>query len=90
MKIEDVMEIMEINLREADEAVKDSGLSQAARNEEGICPLPRASQCGPPEKRLEVTLLRAPARFIGISCLPFGPPTALHPPAIDISLKNPN
>jgi hypothetical protein len=33
VKIEDVMEIMEINLREADEAVKDSGLSQAARNE---------------------------------------------------------
>ena len=33
MKIEDVMEIMEISLREADKAVKDSGLSQAARNE---------------------------------------------------------
>ena len=33
MKIEDVMEIVESNLREADNAVKDSGLSQAARNE---------------------------------------------------------
>ena len=33
MKIEDVMEIMEISLREADKSVKDSGLSQAARNE---------------------------------------------------------
>ncbi|MEN8781331.1 MAG: hypothetical protein ABF292_09465 [Desulfobacterales bacterium] len=33
MKIEDVMEIMEISLHEADEAVKDSRLSQAARNE---------------------------------------------------------
>ncbi|MGB5421502.1 MAG: hypothetical protein WBN03_05040 [Desulfobacterales bacterium] len=33
MKIEDVMEIMEISLRDADKAVKDSGLSQAARNE---------------------------------------------------------
>ena len=33
MKIEDVMEIMEVNLREADKAVKDSQLAQAARNE---------------------------------------------------------
>ena len=33
MKIEDVMKIMEISLRETDKAVKDSGLSQAARNE---------------------------------------------------------
>jgi len=33
VKIEDVMEIMEVNLRQADEALKDSGLSQAARNE---------------------------------------------------------
>ena len=33
MKIEDVMEIMEICLREADKSVKDSQLSQAARNE---------------------------------------------------------
>ena len=33
MKIEDVMEIMEVNLREADKSVKDSQLSQAARNE---------------------------------------------------------
>ena len=33
MKIEDVMEIMEISLREADKSVKDSQLSQAARNE---------------------------------------------------------
>lgn len=33
MKIEDVMEIMEVNLREADKAVRDSQLAQAARNE---------------------------------------------------------
>ncbi|MGD8677251.1 MAG: hypothetical protein PVG81_15715 [Desulfobacterales bacterium] len=33
MKIEDVMEILENNLRETDKAVKDSRLSQAARNE---------------------------------------------------------
>ena len=33
MKIEDVMEIMEISLRESDEAVKNSRLSPAARNE---------------------------------------------------------
>ncbi|MGB5616547.1 MAG: hypothetical protein WBM78_06895 [Desulfobacterales bacterium] len=33
MKIEDVMEILENNLRETDKAVKDSQLSQAARNE---------------------------------------------------------
>jgi hypothetical protein len=33
VKIEDVMEIMEVNLREADKSVKDSQLSQAARNE---------------------------------------------------------
>lgn len=33
MKIEDVMEIMETNLSEADEAVKDAQLSQPARNE---------------------------------------------------------
>jgi hypothetical protein len=33
VKIEDVMEILENNLRETDKAVKDSQLSQAARNE---------------------------------------------------------
>jgi hypothetical protein len=33
VKIEDVMEIMVINLRQADEAVKDSQLSQATRSE---------------------------------------------------------